>query len=173
MSDVTPPPPKVTPTPEDGEFSQLIAVILDSKEFLWSLLNKLTDVPTEPEIPRGSIPALQDEILETADNLAGEIRRGEYGERLHRHSLGNEDTAWRFKYLGYVGSRERFEGRVNERPAVNEESLRKHLHWAKHPLQWLNVILGSLSDVIPAAGVYKELKDSTEAAVDDVLDTEP
>jgi hypothetical protein len=109
----------------------------------------------------------------TGNRLLADIRSGNFAGPMHEHSLGDGDAAWHAKYLGYVKARQRFERRRQQQQAspAPPSGTRDVLRWAKRPLRWLNVILGSLGDAIPVAGsAYKELKDTTEATIDDVLD---
>lgn len=155
----------------DGSFTELKGVLNDAAVFVPNTLEQITDLADAPTELRDAVRATQQAIPPAIRRLVAEVESGLYDTALRRHSLGDDDPAWRLKYVGYRLSRARVEQRARESRLSGQEGVRSYLRWSRRPLQWLNVILGSLSEAIPVAGgVAKELKESGEAAIDEALD---
>lgn len=158
------------PDPEDAPFSELIAVVRDSDGFLVDILEQVTDVAALPSETRRALQLTQGVIPARAADLVAAIRTGEHDALLHLHSLGDDDAGWSLKYVQYFRARRDLERRREQGAGPGQAGVRRFLRWTQRPLKWLNVILGSVADVIPGAGgAYKELKETTEAVVDDAL----
>jgi hypothetical protein len=94
------------------------------------------------------------------------------GDRLRSsfrsHGLADGDAEWQYKSAVYGSLRERYAER-SARPS----SVRQRPSRIRHPLKAANAILKSPAAAIPGVGgALAELKDSTEAAIDDAIDNE-
>ena len=166
-----PDPPLASARRSDSAFSQLLMVIEDSRAFLPTVLSQIDDAASLPSELRPGLSATRSLIPDRANALIAAVESGDYNRDLHEHSLGDADSGWQMKYAGYVYARSDLDRLVGERPLEGQDGVKKYLRWAKRPLRWLNVILGSLADVIPGAGgAYKELKEGTENLIEDALE---
>ena len=159
-----------SPPSADGEFAQLVVFINESTEFLVTALAQLLDLTDLDPILQPTIRDARDAVQERSQEVVASIRSGNFDDALRVHGLGDGSPEWQFKLGVYRASRRRFDER-SVRAASGQSGLRQRLRWMRHPFKAINVILKSVAAAIPGVGgALAELKDGTEAVIEDHTD---
>jgi hypothetical protein len=156
--------------PNEGQFSELIALLRHSAEFLNKTIHLILRIGVKNEALRNAMTELDSVVRLRSDELITSVLSRNYDGELERHGLSNDSPDWQFKFAGYQAAVEAFEDLgVDESGPLRK--LRKALNPIKTVLGWMNVALRSIASAIPGVGgAYNEIKDGVEAAIDTVID---
>jgi hypothetical protein len=156
--------------PEDGQFSELIGFLAHSAQFLIHTIRMIRRVGRRNRLLTDSMDGLESLVETRSADVIRSVRSHDFDTGLREHGLDNESPDWRFKFGGYQAAIAAYDDL-----GVDESSrwrkVKKALKPMKTVLAWINVALRSITDAIPGVGgIYNEVKDGVEAAIDTVSD---
>ena len=156
--------------PNEGRFSQMLALLRHSAEFLRWVIEIVRSMPIEDQRLAHALSVMPGVVEDRSRDLINAVLSHEYDDALADHGLDNESFDWQFKLAGYQAALERVD-ELNIAAGDSRRRKRKGLKKVQTVLKWLNVPLRSIAGAIPGAGgAYNEVKDGVEATVDTAVD---